>query len=121
MRVYEVIKTCTVSYREFDNSNVCSSNDFVLYTGDFIFIDNAGWILSENKRYYRPIDKLVSIYHNKLINFEGDKEWTWIKDIDVIDPLINKVFDVEYAAEKCNMLRDVTISWERNLKLEKIT
>lgn len=130
MRVYEAIKTCTVSYREINKVDIvgtCPSNDFVLYPGDFIFIDVAGWILSENKRYYRPINKLTKIYHNKLVNLDGDKEWTWINGLDVIDPKIDKVLDPEYVCDDdiispidTLLLKDVTTAWVRDLKLKEI-
>ena len=129
MKVYEAIKTCTVSYREIDKMDIvvtCPSNDFVLYPGDFIFIDVAGWILSENKRYYRPINKLTKIYHNKLVNLDGDKEWTWINGLDVIEPKINKVLDPEYACVISSspidtlLLKEVTTAWVRDLKLKEL-
>ena len=49
MKVYEVIKDCTISYREADKIDIhglTPSNDFVLFKGDFIFIDVAGRTLS---------------------------------------------------------------------------
>ena len=128
MRVYEVIKDCTVSYREeiiANNGGACMSNDFVLYVGDFIFIESAGWNLTENGRYYREVNKLKSIYHNKLVDIKGTHIWTWINELNIIDPKIDKKLDPEDACIVSPIygkpkLKDVTQMWSRDKKLEEI-
>ena len=129
MKVYEVIKNCTVSYREYDKleHGLNPSNDFALYPGDIIFIDVAGWMLTDNYKYYRPVNKLCKIYYYKMIDtFTGEKEWTWINNLDVINPKIDKRVDPEDACYATSSqidtfkLKDVTIVWERERKLEEI-
>lgn len=121
MKVYETIKNCTVSYREYDKVDIvgaCPSNDFVLYTGDIIFIESAGWTLTENSRYYREVNKLTKIYHNKLVDINsGRKEWTWVDNLNVIDPKIDKIIDIENAT---HLIKDVTKVWVREMKLEEL-
>lgn len=123
IHVYEALKNCTVSFRENDNT----ANDFILYEGDFIFIQkNIGWdrIQTGTSRWdkYRSVSMLTKIYHKKLVYF-GDKpgdekyEWTWI-DANILSPLINQVISIDdYDEFLTNTLKDVTIQWERENKL----
>ena len=121
MKVYESIKNCTVSYREYDKVDIvgtCPSNDFVLYPGDIIFIESAGWTLTENSLYYREVNKLTKIYHNKLVDISnGRKEWTWIDNLNVINPKIDKIIDIENAT---HLIKDVTKVWMREMKLKEL-
>jgi hypothetical protein len=123
MRVYEALKNCTVSFRENDNT----ANDFVLYEGDFIFIqENIGWgrIQTGATRWdkYGSVSMLTKIYHKKLIYFgdaSGDEiyEWTWI-DVNIISPAINKEISIDdYDEYLTEILKDVTIQWNRENKL----
>lgn len=125
MKVYEAIETCTISYREYDKVYVdgsCLANDFVLYPGDTIFIDSAGWMLRDNViSSYIEFDKLTKIYHNKLVDVvTGKHEWTWINDLDVINPKIDKIHNIKDNLNLNSRLKDVTLAWERNGKLEEL-
>jgi len=130
MKVYEVIKDCTISYREADKIDIhglTPSNDFVLFKGDFIFIDVAGCPLTENGKFYKPVNRLCKIYYYKMVDtFTGQKEWTWIENLDVIEPKINKRFDPEFASLVTSSpvdnlrLKDVTVIWDRERKLNEI-
>lgn len=119
MKVYECIKGCTISFRDKDNM----STNFVLYPGDFFFIEeNIGWRrnLSFDKRYV-PTDMLTKIYHNKLVDFTGitnKYEWTWI-DINIIQPLMNSTFSV-YDQFCLELVKDVTLSWNRDNILDSL-
>lgn len=125
MKVYEAIETCTVSYREYDkvdtngnNYTVCLANDFVLYPGDIIFIESAGWMLIDNViSSYREVNKLTKIYHNKLVDvITGKHEWTWINDLNVINPKIDRIHNIKNNLK----LKDVTLAWDRDGKLENL-
>jgi hypothetical protein len=131
MKVYEVIKDCSISYT-IEGEDY---GGFVLYKGDFFFIKHDFcWVKKESRfNHESPYSKkslLVKIYHNKLVWF-GDKaedkkyEWTWIKNINLVDPLINKSIEPEYF-DKINpftgapLCKDVTSQWEREEKLSII-
>jgi hypothetical protein len=131
MKVYEVIKDCSISYT-IEGEDY---GGFVLYKGDFFFIKHDFcWVKKESRfNHESPYSKkslLVKIYHNKLVWF-GDKaedkkyEWTWIKNINLVDPLINKSIEPEYF-DKINpftgapLCKDVTSQWEREEKLNKL-
>ena len=137
MKVYESITACTVSYRKvYDgyNDGAFDATDFVLYPGDVIFIEPGGYLSnhspSDNKRYYRSINKLTKIYHNKLVDvISGRHEWTWINDINILDPKIDKKFDPEqlcYTTSSglnlpdSSRLKDVTLEWVREEKLKEL-
>ena len=131
MKVYEVIKDCSISYTSEGEDH----GGFVLYKGDFFFIKHDFcWVKKESRfNHESPYSKkslLVKIYHNKLVWF-GDKaedkkyEWTWIENINLVDPLINKSIKPEYF-DKINPYtgtppcKDVTSQWEREEKLSII-
>lgn len=126
MKVYEAIIDCTISYRDKSNT----ANDFVLYVGDLIFIEPAGWnrdgsrtSWSSSPISYVLVDKLSKIYHNKW-TIDGSKvikEWTWINDINVIDPLIDTTSSISDALVYKSVsgsinpkLKDVTTAWSRD-------
>ena len=131
MIVYEVIKDCSISYtREGEDHG-----GFVLYKGDFFFIDpDFCWIKKESRfSHESPYSKqslLVKIYHNKLICF-GDKpedtkhEWTWIENINLVHPVINNKIEFPFF-DKVNPItgtppcKNVTFQWEREEKLNKL-
>ena len=133
MKVFKAIKECTISYRDTDNR----ATDFCLNPGDFFFIkENAGWdrIQTGDSTWgdYRKFDMLTKIYYNELNIEKAMKEnimeynFTWINDIDVIDPAINRKYGVsswdewekEYSCK--GLLEDVSLSWNRGEKLSKI-
>jgi hypothetical protein len=130
MKVYEVIKDCSISYTG-EGEDV----GFVLYKGDFFFIEHDFcWVKKESRfNHESPYSKkslLVKIYHNKLVWF-GDKpedrkyEWTWIENINLIDPLINGDVEPKYF-DKANpftgrpFCKDVTFQWSREEKLNEL-
>lgn len=127
MKVYEIIKDCSISYTsngEFD--------EFVLYKGDFIFIEpNFCWVKRETfPASYTKESVLVKIYHNKLLHF-GDNpedtkyEWTWIENINIVNPIINKNvtldnFLITSPFTGLPPCKDVTLQWEREDKLNEL-
>jgi hypothetical protein len=130
MKVYEVIKDCSISYTSGGEDH----GGFV-YKGDFFFIEHDFcWVKKESRFAHEPVysskSLLVKIYHNKLVCF-GDKaedkkyEWTWIKNINLVGPVINKNIEPEYF-DKINpyagtpLCKDVTSQWEREEKLSII-
>lgn len=130
MIVYEVVRSCSISYTVNGEDN-----GFALYPGDFIFIEpDACWIKKESRFSFEPTylkqSKLLKIYHNKLVSF-GDKpedskyEWTWIEDINLVHPVINKKIVVEFF-DKMNPFtgsppcKNVTFQWDREEKLNKL-
>jgi hypothetical protein len=130
MKVYEVIKDCSISYTSEGEDH----GGFVLYKGDFFFIEHDFcWIKKEStfsQPTYSRKSLLIKIYHNKLVWFgdkPGDKkyEWTWIKNINLVGPLINKNIEPEYF-DKINPYtgtppcKDVTQQWERDEKLNEL-
>ena len=131
MIVYEVIKDCSISY----TSKGEDYGGFVLYKGDFFFIEpDFCWIKREGSLItpdsYSKESLLVKIYHNKLVCF-GDKpedtkhEWTWIENINLVGPIINKNITSDYF-DKINSFtetptcKDVTHQWKREEKLNKL-
>lgn len=130
MIIYEVVKTCSISYTENGEDN-----GFALYPGDFFFIEtDSCWVRKESRFHSEPVyskqSKLVKIYHNKLVSF-GDKpedtvhEWTWIENINLINPVINNKIGVEFF-DKINPFtgtppcKNVTFQWNREEKLSQI-
>jgi len=131
MKVYEVIKDCSISYTKDGEDH----GGFVLYKGDFFFIEHDFcWVKKESRfaheSAYSKESLLVKIYHNKLVFF-GDKpedtkyEWTWIENINLVAPTINKTITSEYF-DKINPYtgtppcKDVTQQWKREEKLNKL-
>lgn len=141
MIVYEVLRDCSISYTDRGEDH----GGFVLYKGDYFFIEpDFAWIKKESisiygTTYYNKKSLLKSIYHNKLVSF-NDKtkdikyEWTWIRDINIIDPiirmeLINGTSGFEKDFDKLvywntttgqPVLKDVTQQWEREIKINEI-
>lgn len=113
MKVYEVIKDCSISYTKNGEDS-----GFALYKGDYFFIKhNAVWVKKER-------NILLKIYHNKMIDLDGNKEWTLIDDINLIDPKINQIaiedaikFSPFYGQPIC---KDVTEQWLRDEKLNQL-
>lgn len=122
MKVLKSIETCTISWRDPNNR----SNDFILYPGDFFFIsENVGWERKQTGTYsweeYVSFDMLVRIYHNKMIDIDGNREWTWVNDINLINPCVDGKYHVRDWKEFCpNKLEDVSLSWDRDKKLAKL-
>jgi len=131
MKVYEVIKDCSISYTNKGEEH----GGFVLYKGDFFFIEpDFCWVKKQSKFTYEldylKESMLVKIYHNKLIFF-GDKredtkyEWTWIENINIINPLINGKIHVDFFDKVSSIYgppncKDVTQQWKREEKLNKL-
>lgn len=131
MQVYEVIKDCSISYTSEGEDH----GGFVLYKGDFFFIEHDFcWVKKESRFAHESAfskkSLLVKIYHNKLVWF-GDKpedkkyEWTWIENINLVGPLINKSIEPEYFAKSSPftgypLCKNVTFQWEREEKLNKL-
>jgi hypothetical protein len=133
MIAYEVLRDCSISYTETG-----SDKGFVLYKGDYFFIEpDFAWVKKESRLKhespYTKRDLLKSIYHNKLVWF-GDNpedtkyEWTWIKNINIIDPKIENSF-AQFNISNCDkvnslfgapFIKDVTQQWEREIKLNEI-
>lgn len=127
MIVYEVLDTCSISYTNGGEDH----GGFVLYKGDFFFIEpDFAWVKYEFRSDdYIKCDLLVKIYHNKLLCF-GDRpedsvyEWTWINNINLFDPKIKKhrVYESSIASPWLGAptIKDVTKQWERENKLNLI-
>lgn len=130
MIAYEVLRDCSISYTDRGEDH----GGFVLYKGDYIFIEpDFSWVKKESRlnheSAYTKKSLLKSIYHNKLVSF-GDNpedtkyEWTWIKNINIIDPRINQfdilMCDKPYAIYGSPFIKDVTQQWEREIKLNEI-
>ncbi len=127
MKVFKALETCTISWRDPNGR----ANDFVLYEGDFFFIEeNVGWLRKNDKiqnsmggfdNEYGSFDMLVKIYHNKMIDIDGNREWTWLHNLNLIEPLINSDIHISRWEKLCpNTLEDVSISWDRDEKLNKL-
>jgi hypothetical protein len=125
MIVYEVIKSCSVSFRDSRDNK---SNDFGLNIGDYIFLsDETHWVIGndENYSWYEPrksyiaVSMLKHIYYKKIINFDGEYEWTWIKNINIIDPRLNykNLIRTDYGKIYLN---DVSIEWNRDEKINNL-
>lgn len=132
IKVYEVIRDCSITY----TSDGMVDKQFVIYKGDFFFIDkDCCWVKNEGNRFngdplFFKKSKLLKIYYNRFVGFDDDGqnkyEWTWENDINIIDPVINDNIHVEdfdkisplYGQPYC---KDVTLQWEREEKLNKIT
>ncbi len=58
-----------------------------------------------------------------MINFDGDYKWTWVDNINIINPLLVYKYDIISTNEFDNneVCKNVTIQWERNEKLKQIT
>jgi hypothetical protein len=124
MQVYQIIKNCSITYIDENGVDV----GFALYEGDYIFIEqNSYWVSSNYQNYiYIKQSVLVKIYYNKMINFKGDYEWTWIDNINIIDPRLNVkskdisnayiIIDIFYN----DLCKNVTVQWERNEKLKQL-
>lgn len=127
MKVFKALETCTISWRDPNGR----ANDFVLYSGDFFFIEeNVGWVRKNDKiqnsmggwdSEYGTFDMLVKIYHNKMIDIDGNREWTWLHNLNLINPLINKNIQIGHWEKLCpDILEDVSIPWNRDEKLNKL-
>jgi hypothetical protein len=122
MKVFKSVKTCTISYRD-DNGR---STDFVLYPDDLFFIkENVGYVRIQTGSYswdkYEPFDMLDKIYHNKMIDIDGNKEWTWLENLNLVSPIVDGKFNIRDWEEFCkDTLVDVSLSWNRDKKLKEI-
>lgn len=121
MKVYQVIKDCSISF-------IKNGRDigFVLYVGDYFFIQpDACWVKRDiYEDDHVQVDLLLKIYHNKMINLDGTKEWTWVDDINITDPKINRKPIKEVAVVNPiwgpPICKDVTLQWERDQKLSQV-
>jgi hypothetical protein len=131
MIVYQIIKECSVSYR--DNTRGTS---ICLHEGDFIFLSGPIFSKKDGEWYdpkpvYEPLYLLTDIYykrhHFKKVNDEVvvDFTWTWENEQNIINPVINRtqsvIFEIngelEFAEE---FLKDVSINWNRDKMLEDL-
>jgi len=128
MKVFKVLKECTISYRDPNNR----ANDFCLYPNDLFFVkENVGWERKQTGTYswdeYIPFDMLIKIYHRKLNAHKALKEdimeynWTWLNHLNLVGPAIDGKFSIRDWEEFCpDKLEDVSLSWNREEKLNKI-
>lgn len=133
MKVYEVLKDCSISYTKDGEDN----GGFVLYKGDFFFIEkDFCWVKKESRFNHESAHSkeslLVKIYHNKLVSFGDTKfpikpeyEWTWIENINLVAPTINKTIKSDYFDKidpytGITLCKDVTQQWERDEKLNTV-
>lgn len=119
MQVYQVIKSCSITFIE-NEQNV----GFALFEGDYFFIDESShWVQYKYTTNYRKESVLVKIYYNKMINIDGDYKWTWVDNINILNPLLVYKYDIISTNEFDNneVCKNVTIQWERNEKLKQIT
>jgi hypothetical protein len=120
MIVYQVIKDCVISFRCDKNSN-----EFCLNVGDYIFLsDEKYWIKATNKDdirldTYISLSLLKNIYYKKMVDFNGKYEWVWIKDINIINPMLNYKNAINSDHSKI-YLNDVSIVWNRDEKINNI-
>jgi hypothetical protein len=121
MIVYEVIKSCSISFKKESNER-----EFGLNTGDLIFLlDEEFWLLNDKNSSMPWEEKYLSniilkdIYYKKLIDFNGKYEWTWIKNINIINPRINGLsFIRKLHIDK--HFRDVSVEWNRDKKINNL-
>jgi hypothetical protein len=122
MIVYQIIKSCSITYIEQAGMNI----GFHLDVGDYVFIErDSHWIMNQhafNGIEYIKTSVLVKIYYNKMINLDGCYEWTWVENVNVTNPKINDGFRQLYVDSDAisYVCKDVTIQWERNEKLKHI-
>jgi hypothetical protein len=120
MIVYQVIKDCVISFRCDKNSN-----EFCLNVGDYIFLsDEKYWIKANDKDdirldTYISLSLLKNIYYKKMVDFNGKYEWVWIKDINIINPMLNYKNTINSNHGKI-YLNDVSIVWNRDEKINNI-
>jgi len=121
MIVYQVIKDCSISFIR-DGRDV----GFALYVGDYFFIQpDACWVKRDiYDGEHVQVDLLLKIYHNKMVDLEGTKEWTWINDINLTDPKISRRSIKEVTLVNPiwgpPICKDVTLQWERDKKLSQV-
>lgn len=123
MIVYQIIKDCVVSFREKQDR----ATEICLYEGDFIFLSENKVYLRTDYDHYESFYLLTDIYYKKTIlkNVNGQLEedfiWTWEKNQNLINPVINRtqsvIFEyageIEYAEE---FLKDVFVESNRDKK-----
>jgi hypothetical protein len=133
MIVYQIINDCVVSFREKQDR----STEICLYEGDFIFLSENKVYLKKNFNYdsgsyhYESFYLLTDIYYKRTIlkhvngQLEKDFIWTWEKEQNIINPVINRtqsvIFEkdgeIEYAKE---FLKDVSLEWNRDKKINDL-
>ena len=120
VKAYQVIKDCSISF-------VKNGRDvgFALYEGDYFFIGHDSvWIKHDVYDDHILADILLKIYHNKMIDLDGNKEWTWV-NVNLADPKINGKrpisdsvnFSPIFGEPVC---KDVSLQWERDRKLNQV-
>jgi len=131
MIVYQIIKECSVSYR--DNTRGTSIS---LHEGDFIFLSGPIFSKKDGEWYdptpvYEPLYLLTDIYykmhHFKKVNDEVvlDFTWTWEKEQNIINPIINRIHpiisekngEIVFSEE---FLKDVSLEWNRDKKINDL-
>lgn len=123
MNVYQVIKpSCSISYSNNGGNDI----GIALYEGDYVFVKHDSfWSKRASYLKFEKVDVLLKIYYNKMIDLDGNKEWTWIDNINLISPKINKEFSIRDVTSLTSIwgspiLKDVTVQWEREQKLNQI-
>jgi hypothetical protein len=133
MIVYQIINDCVVSFREKQDR----ATEICLSEGDFIFLSENKVYLKKNFNYdsgsyhYESFYLLTDIYYKRTIlkhvngQLEKDFIWTWEKEQNIINPVINRkqsvIFEkdgeIEYAKE---FLKDVSLEWNRDKKINDL-
>ena len=133
MIVYQIINDCVVSFREKQDR----ATEICLCEGDFIFLSENKVYLKKNFNYdsgsyhYESFHLLTDIYYKRTIlkhvngQLEKDFIWTWEKEQNIINPVINRtqsvIFEkdgeIEYTKE---FLKDVSLEWNRDKKINDL-
>lgn len=136
IKVYEVLKSLDISYRNrFENYETTTNiNSFYLDVGDFIFIEPGYWGRVEVKDLWGKngiSSDFVQTNILKKILFKGgamkkgddgfiffDKFWEEKDNINLFNPLINKVLTIEDALERELIIESV--AWKRDDILKEL-
>ena len=123
------VKSLSISNRK-DNKQ----DDIVLYYGDYFFIDKQKYFILNTFNKYSEVSILKHILYNKMIPLKkgidvdyNNYEWTWIRDINIISPVIKTFTLTNYGKGSIshgriaglnqlldlNIIVDDTITWNR--------
>lgn len=126
MHCYKInVESLSISNRKESKNDTIS-----LYEGDLFFIDSMYYYAFNTTNDYSKLVLLKKIFYKKVTNFSGDYTWTWINDINILDPIIDYGRSINHAKYRLafstqtlidkDIIVDYTKEWNRENNIQTI-
>lgn len=126
MIVFELKMDCDIRYEDYSLDGVYS--EFEIWDKTHIHLKKGDLLFFSESRFYIGVDNIVFILKD-IYNKIDDEVWTWKRNLNMIDPYINKsrriqdydrIIYIEDSEIKFSekYLKDVSNVWNRDKKLD---